>query len=67
MKAVGYHLGNRGLFHKEGYLMRTEFDQYVIEHQLDTRHIFQVAGVRYAVVYYALRGGPILPESAEKD
>ena len=46
--------------------MRTEFDQYVIEHKLDTRTLFQVAGVRYAVVYYALRGQPILPEHAEK-
>jgi hypothetical protein len=46
--------------------MKTAFEQYVTEHQLDTRNIFRVAGVRYATVYYALQGQPILPESAEK-
>jgi hypothetical protein len=46
--------------------MTTEFEKYVAEQKLDTRNIFRVAGVRYATVYYALRGEPILAESADK-
>jgi hypothetical protein len=46
--------------------MTTPFQEYVTQHKIDTRTIFQQARVRYAIVHFALRGEPILPANAQK-
>ena len=43
-----------------------EFEQYIQQHSVDPVKLSTLAQVRYAVIWHAMRGHPILPESAQK-
>ena len=43
-----------------------EFEQYIQQHSVDPVRLSALAQVRYTVVWHAMRGHPILQESAQK-
>ena len=43
-----------------------EFGQYIQQYSIDPVKLSTLAQVRYAVIWYAMRGHPILQESAQK-
>lgn len=44
----------------------SEFEQYLVEHQVEALRLSVVAGVRYATVWNAMKEKPVTAENARK-